>query len=307
MKIFFAPLQGYTEDVYRRLHHEIFGGVDAYYTPFIRLEHGEVRSKDMRDIRPDFNTGMDIIPQIITSGGTETEQLIQKVSSFGYRRIDINMGCPFPLQTRHGKGAGLLPFPHKVSEIAEVIGQHPDITFSVKMRLGLNDADEWRKILPLLNSAPLESITLHPRTASQQYKGTLHMDAFDAFLKESAHPVIYNGEIRTTDDLTRLEDRYGDRIMGAMVGRGMLARPSLASEYKDGTIMSQRELISKIQLLHSRLQEHYQTIIPGESQQLNKLRTFWDYMEPTIGRKPWKKIMKAGNAKNYFLAVGEVG
>ena len=117
MKILFAPLQGYTEDVYRRLHHEIFGGVDAYYTPFIRLEHGEVRSKDMRDIRPDFNTGMNIIPQIITSGGAEIELLIQKVSSFGYRRIDINMGCPVPKIVNNGEGSALMKDPGRVREI----------------------------------------------------------------------------------------------------------------------------------------------------------------------------------------------
>ena len=48
----FAPLQGYTDDVYRRLHHRLVGGIAAYYTPFVRWEHGGVRSKDLRDIAP---------------------------------------------------------------------------------------------------------------------------------------------------------------------------------------------------------------------------------------------------------------
>ena len=50
--IHFAPLQGYTDDVYRRIHHQLAGGIDTYYTPFVRMEGGGVRSKDMRDIRP---------------------------------------------------------------------------------------------------------------------------------------------------------------------------------------------------------------------------------------------------------------
>ena len=30
LPIHFAPLQGYTDDVYRRLHHEIMGGITTY-------------------------------------------------------------------------------------------------------------------------------------------------------------------------------------------------------------------------------------------------------------------------------------
>jgi tRNA-dihydrouridine synthase len=33
--IYFSPLQGYTEDAYRRIHAEFAGGVDVYYTPFV--------------------------------------------------------------------------------------------------------------------------------------------------------------------------------------------------------------------------------------------------------------------------------
>ena len=44
MKIYSAPLQGFTEAVWRNIHSEIFGGIDGYYTPFLRYEHGEIRN-----------------------------------------------------------------------------------------------------------------------------------------------------------------------------------------------------------------------------------------------------------------------
>lgn len=50
MKIYSAPLQGFTEAVWRNIHSEIFGGTDAYFTPFIRFEYNEIRNKDIRDI-----------------------------------------------------------------------------------------------------------------------------------------------------------------------------------------------------------------------------------------------------------------
>lgn len=304
--IHFAPIQGYTEDVYRRLHNEIFGGVDTYYTPFVRLEHGTVRSKDMRDVRPEFNEGVRVVPQIIASSAEEAEMLISKIVELGYKRIDINMGCPFPLQTRHGRGAGLFHHIDKVREIADVLRKHSEVLFSVKMRLGLEEPTEWKSVLPILNELPLAHITVHPRIALQQYKGELYMTEFDALLSECKHPVIYNGEIATVDDIKRLEERYGDKIAGVMIGRGLLARPSLAKEYAEGKCLSDRELISKIRDIHARLHEHYTNVIPGEAQLFNKLRTFWDYLEPTLGRKAWKKIVKAGNMKNYFKAIAEI-
>ena len=303
LPIYFAPLQGYTEDIYRRLHNEIFGGIDRYYTPFLRLEHGKTRQKDMRDIRPDFNRGVNVVPQIIASSADELRTLFDVVCENGYREADINMGCPFPLQTRHGRGAGLLQRPEQVAEICRFIASHPDTTFSVKMRLGLEQADEWQQILPMLNDTPLRHITLHPRTATQQYKGELHMEQFEAFMAEARHPVVFNGDVTTTEQIERLEQTY-PQLSAVMIGRGLLARPSLAAEYARQSPMSDAELLRLIRRMHSEMRNHYEQIIPGESQCLNKLRTFWEYMEPTLGRKQWKKIMKAGNMKNYLAAIG---
>lgn len=302
-ELHFAPIQGYTEDVYRRLHQEIFGGVDTYYTPFIRIDHGEVRSKDMRDVRPQFNEGVNLVPQVIASGGDELQRLLDTLIPLGYKRIDINMGCPFPLQTRHGRGAGIMTHIDKVREIADVINTNTVLQFSVKMRLGLDDNNQWKKVVEVLDDVPLIHIAVHPRIATQQYKGELNIGSFEELLNATHHSVIYNGEIKSVEDIKRIEQTYSDRISGIMIGRGMLARPSLAYEYKNGVTLSDAELLAKIRLIHSRLLEHYQTIIPGESQQLNKLRTFWDYMEETIGRKQWKKIKKAGNMKNYLLNI----
>lgn len=301
--IYFAPLQGFTEDIYRRLHNEVFGGIDRYYTPFLRLEHGKTRSKDMRDIRPEFNKGVNVVPQIIASSASELETLYNVVNEGGYSEVDINMGCPFPLQTRHGRGAGLLQKPSVVKEICDFITQHSETVFSVKMRLGLDEANEWREILPILNDTPLRHITLHPRTATQQYKGELHMNAFEEFLKSSEHNVVFNGEITTTEQIVNLEKQY-PALSAVMIGRGLLARPSLAAEYTKQEPMTDTQLMMKIKRMHAEMRNHYEQIIPGEAQRLNKLRTFWEYMEPTLGRKQWKKIMKAGNMKNYLAAIG---
>ena len=84
----------------------------------------------------------------------------------------------------------------------------------------------------------------------------------------------------------------------------MAANAKEAAAYKHAqTYVSNYE---KIKQMHEGLLEHYKKVIPGEAQQLMKIRSFWDYMEPTIGRKQWKKIIKAGNMKNYLLKVNEL-
>ena len=35
MRYYFAPMEGLTDSIYRRLHHKYFPGVDRYYMPFL--------------------------------------------------------------------------------------------------------------------------------------------------------------------------------------------------------------------------------------------------------------------------------
>ena len=109
MKLFFAPLQGYTDAAYRKFHNEVFEGcIECYYTPFLRIERGAVREKEIRDILPINNKGIKIVPQIIVKDTSEFRMLVDLIISLGYNEIDINMGCPFPMQIKRGRGAALL-------------------------------------------------------------------------------------------------------------------------------------------------------------------------------------------------------
>ena len=305
LPLYFAPLQGFTEDSYRRIHNELAGGVSAYYTPFLRLEHKGIRTKDARDVRPEFNTGVPIVPQVIAKDGEEFTFLVNYLTELGYREIDVNMGCPFPLQTRHGRGAGILQHPECVTQIAEIIRQRDDLTFSIKMRLGLTDEGEGLSLLPLLNATPLKHITLHPRLGTQQYNGTADLDAFERFAEKTTHRLIYNGDLKTPADIHAIATRFPS-LAGIMIGRGLLARPSLAQEVIEGTEWHRAKRIALVKKMHDHYHAHLSTIIPGEAQLLTKVRTFWEYMEEECGRKAWKKIMKAGSMRNYLNAINEL-
>lgn len=306
MKFFFAPLQGYTDAAYRRFHYETFDGcIDSYYTPFLRVEHGDVRDKDLRDILPENNQGVKIVPQIIVKNVDEFLILINAILPMGYQEIDVNMGCPFPLQLKKGRGAALLDQPHVVNEIMKEVACFDSVKFSVKMRLGNKDKCQWREILSILNNAPLHHITLHSRIATQQYKGEVDMDAFSLFQNDCCHKLVYNGDITTIEQLSEINNRF-PYLYGVMIGRGLLSNPSLVWEYVNNITLNEEEKIERFLILHNKLFQFYESKLQGESHLLTKMKTIWDYSELLIGRKALKMIKKANNIAKYAQIVSSL-
>ena len=302
LSLHFAPVQGHTDAAYRYFHSEIYGGEQTYYTPFIRLEKEGIRPRDIKDISSDLNDGIHLVPQIIFRDANELNILVSQLKERGIKEIDLNMGCPFPLQTGHGRGAATIANQALAKEVVNCVNNNPDISFSLKMRLGMQDREEWRSLLPYLNQIKLKHITLHPRIAKQQYGGEVDMEQFELFLKESKNPVVYNGDIKTPEDIRIITEKYPE-INGVMVARGILGRPSLLSEFTSGKDWTKEIRIEKMLEFHRKLFQHYSNILCGDSQIISKIQPFWEYAEEEIGRKAWKSIKKASNISKYQTAV----
>lgn len=302
LPIHFAPLQGYTEAPYRTAHHTSFGGTEAYYTPFVRIEKGVWRNKDLRDIAPEHNRAGRIIPQLIAATPEEMEKLAQLFASLGYREADINLGCPFPPVAYRKKGAGILPHPEAVAALLEVTRSVPQLRFSVKMRPGWDHPSQGEALIPLLNAAPLTHITLHSRLGIQQYKGSNDPGLFDLFYKQIRHPLIYNGDLHTVADIEKVAERF-PRLAGVMIGRGLLANPALALEYRQREPLSATERKERMQTLHTDLLHTYsQQIEGGEAQLLGKMKPFWGYTDRG-DKKALKAIRKSRRMADYLHAV----
>lgn len=300
--IYIAPVQGHTDAAWRHFHNDIYGGSHKYFTPFMRVEHGEVRTKDIKDFTNELNRLVDLEPQVIFKDSDELEILITTLADAGAKSINLNMGCPFPLQTGKGRGAGFLRNLKEAEKIGIILEKAPDIEYSVKMRLGFEDAEEWKAIMPTLNSLPLTRIYLHPRVAKQQYSGELNFGQFGEFLEASSHPVVFNGDIKTPDDLRMIEEKYPS-IEGIMTARGILGRPSLASEYESGREWERDRRIEEMLRFHRELFRHYRDTLCGDSQILSKIQPFWEYAEDEIGRKAWKSLRKASTIAKYNTAI----
>lgn len=306
LPIQFAPLQGYTDAVYRKAHARIFGGIDAYYTPFVRYEKGEFRTKDLKDIDPARNQGIRVIPQLIAATAEEFQAIARRLEAAGYCEADLNMGCPFPKQVRMRRGAGLLPRPAQVEALLQSMASFPALSFSIKLRLGWESGDEALALLPLLDTLLLRQLTLHPRLGIQQYKGKTDREGFARFLAACRHPLFYNGDLSSLEDMHAVAASFPS-VAGLMLGRGLLAAPWLAWEYRQGRRLSGSEKRERLLAFHQLLAEGYASHLEGgEGQLLDKLKTLWDYLLPDADKRLRKKVVKSACLSAYHRAVRDL-
>ena len=303
MEIHFAPLQGYTDSIFRKLHTEIFGGVDKYYTPFIRVERGDFRKKDIREL-PD-ETELCTIPQIIASTKPEDiEKMVAMLEEKGYKEVNINMGCPFPMIAKHGMGSGLLADKEAVKAMIKVLEAHSSMQFSLKTRLGYDDENQIFEMTDIINNFPFTEVTMHPRIAKDQYSGDINHPKFAEFAKVCKHPLIYNGDVTTLDDINKISTVY-PTLKGIMIGRGLLMNPALASEYKNGVIMSDKEKKDKSKQLIKKLFTQCEELMNGEEQSVAHVKAYFEYLLPDIEKRNRKKVLKANKAEKLRGAIAE--
>ena len=304
MKIYAAPLQGYTDAAWRSAHRSLYGdGVDAYFAPFVRVEHGEVRRRDLVDTA--LTTAYTLVPQVIFRDVAEFDIAVQALVNQGYTRVDLNLGCPFPPQVKHGRGAGALVNPALLSAVAERMHGMSQVRFSVKMRLGVDDAQQWRASAETLAAMPVKFVTIHPRIARQGYKGELLLDELAAAIGMLPHPVIFNGEVAEIQDIDRAMAIEG--MSGVMIGRGLLHRPSLVAEWLQGREWTPAERLRKMcELHHLVYEQRAERLQGGEAQVLQSMRTFWDYADDEVDRRQLKAIRKASTLQRYFDAVNQL-
>ena len=298
MKILCAPVQGVTDCHWRNAQYDIFGGPDGYYGPFMRIEHGDIRKRDIADASPEYNTVPLFTPQILACQPSDALRMVDTLAQMGYNEIDINLGCPFPPIALHHKGSGLLQYPDEVKNLFTALADVEGMRYSVKMRLGWDDSLQWREIVPLFDIINPTQVTVHPRTGRQQYKGDLLIEEFADFLSLCHYPVVFNGEIKTLDDITRVKQQF-PTITAVMIGHGLIEDPAM--------LCPEKATSDNYCELHNRLLDAYQNQLNGgDHQLLLKMKSFWEHFLPQAPRKQLKAIKKASSMAKYSTAVNEL-
>lgn len=303
-----SPLQGFTDFRFRNAQHKYFGGIDTYYAPYIRLNGKmNIKSSYERDLLPENNDTLTVIPQVITNDPDEFLFVAKYVQSLGYKELNWNLGCPYPMVTKSGMGSGLICNPARIDEVLHKAHNETDIVVSVKMRMGYENSEEILHSFPILEKYPLKNIAIHARIGKQLYKGGVDLDAFQKCIDVSKHQLYYNGDITSVDGFKAMQERF-PTITHFMIGRGLIADPFLPQMIKDNTTEYPKDRWKRFGEFHDEIYQQYDEYLSGPTPIKMKMLGFWEYFSKSFSdpRKTYKKIKKATNPKKYQAAVKEI-
>ncbi len=303
-----SPLQGFTDFRFRNAFNSHFGGIDTFYAPYIRM-NGKlvIKSSYQRDLLPENNTALEVIPQIMTNDADEFLFVVKYIQQLGYKELNWNLGCPYPMVTKRGMGSGLICEPEKINHILDRVHSETDILVSMKMRMGYETPEEILDTFPILDKYPLKNIAIHARIGKQLYKGGVNLEAFERCVESTKHTLYYNGDITSVAKFKEMQQRFPS-INHFMIGRGLITDPFLPSMIKNNTTeypTNRWEIFSEF---HDTIYQQYDAALSGPTPIKMKMRGFWEYFAQSFSnpQKTFKKIKKANNPKAYRQAVAEI-
>lgn len=303
MEFLFAPMEGVTGRIYRRVHARFFPGVSRYYAPFFSPSgdhHFPLRG--LTDLLPEENSGVDLVPQLLTNRAEDFIWAAASLMDRGYKEVDLNLGCPSGTVVAKRKGAGFLLLPQELDAFLEAVFSAPELSglsLSLKTRIGFADEGEWERLLGIYRQYPLSQLIVHPRLRSDFYTGPVRPAAFALALEGSPFPVTWNGDVFSPADLETLRARYPglDRVM---LGRGLAAEPGLAARLATGEVCSRETLHA----FHEAVSEEYRSVLYGDTALCHRMKELWSYLILHFegGEKHFKRLMKARRWEEFHLA-----
>lgn len=299
MQYYFAPMEGLTDSIYRRAHHTYFSGVDRYYMPFLSptihrtLTHREDRELPMAD-SVDFQA----VPQVLTKVAEDFLWAAQVCRDRGYDEVNLNVGCPSGTVVSKGKGSGMLRDLDHLDRFLEEIFQESVLPISIKTRLGIENSEEFPKILEIYNRYPIKELTIHPRVRKQFYNGTVDMEMFRYAAQNSRNPLCYNGDITSVAQINKLQLEF-PMVESVMIGRGLVADP--------GLLCGGTEIKALEQFMNALLEE-YTVSFGGARNAMFRLKENWGLLHPRFEGvdKLWKRLRKTTDLEEYKAITAEI-
>lgn len=304
MKFYLAPMEGITGHIYRNSYEKYFHNIDKYFTPFIVPNQSvSLKTKELKDLLPQNNKGLNIVPQILTNDAEGFILTANKLKQLGYEEINLNLGCPAGTVVSKKRGSGFLAYPEELDKFLDEIYKIDNMKISIKTRLGKERADEFYKLIEIYNKYPLEELIIHPRTREDFYGNTPNLEVFKDALKLSKHSICYNGDIFTLNSYNKIINEFPE-VNKVMLGRGILANPGLIGEIKNNEFAN-KEIIK---MFHDEIFEKYTILLNEDKNAMYRMKELWGYMSHifTNNKKYYKKIKKAQKAIDYKNAVNSL-
>ncbi|WP_135081595.1 tRNA-dihydrouridine synthase family protein [Terasakiella sp. SH-1] len=254
MTITLAPMEGVV-DVHMRNMLTRITGYDLCVTEFVRVSQTVAPREWFLKYCPELLSNSQTpagIPVHVQLMGGEADVMADNaayvVHELGAIGVDLNFGCPAKTVNRHMAGAALLQWPEKLHDITAQVKQAIDgkAPLSAKMRLGFEDKSLALENAQAIEEAGAEKLTVHARTKLEGYKAPAHWEWLARIKEVIDIPLVANGEVWTPQDAQKCREVSGCEHI--MIGRGAIARPSLAREIKGGEFALWPEMLGWLKL-----------------------------------------------------------
>ena len=300
MELSFAPMEGVTYSIYRRIHASMFPGADVYYAPFIAPDStGRFKAGNLRDILPENNEGITLIPQLLCNAAAPFLAVSEELAALGYGEVNLNIGCPSGTVVAKHKGAGMLGDLEGLDRCLAEIFERSPVRVSVKTRLGLYSTAEFPAVLSVYRRYPLARLIVHARDRKGMYRSAPDREGFAEAL-DCPFPIVYNGDIFTPQDAEGMKARY-PALSGLMLGRGAVCNPALFRRIRGGAALAKDELLA----FHDRLADAYLASGLAPQYTAARMKELWFYQQCLFpgSEKLCKAIFKARSFADYSAAV----
>ncbi|SQB36899.1 dihydrouridine synthase [Clostridium perfringens] len=301
MKYYLAPMEGITGFIYRNSYEKFFGGIDKYFAPFVVPNISKsLKTKELRDVLPENNKGINLVPQILTNDSEGFILTAKKLKDLGYNEINLNLGCPSGTVVGKKRGVGFLAHREELDKFLEEIFKINHMKISIKTRLGMDKPEEFYELIKIYNKYPMEELIIHPRTRQDFYGNKPNLEVFKDAISLSKNTLCYNGDIFTLEDHNKLVEEFKE-VDKIMLGRGILANPALMNEILNNEFIDKNVLKE----FHDEIFSKYREVFNEDRNAMFRMKELWGYMIYMFSnnKKYAKKIKKAQKVVDYNQAV----
>ena len=256
MKIYTAPMAGITDYSFRKILKKFepdFMFTEMVNANLLNREDGTAVNELLKCDEKE-KTGTQIF------GGDRNELVsgIFKLKDFGFRKININMGCPQPKITKNGAGSALL---ENFELVEEVLLETKDIEadISLKIRVGYREFQNPEIFLKLANKYNLDFICVHGRTQEQMYSGTANWEIVERLSKMPRNIEFFgNGDLF---DPFKIEQKISFcNLDGIILSRGIIGNPWLILQTREFLKFGKINTIQTFDETKSIVLEHLENI-----------------------------------------------
>ncbi len=225
--VILAPLAGITNLPFRLMVKN--SGCGLVYSEMVSangLIHKSKKTFRLLDSRPEEKP---LAVQIFGTDPSIMAEAARIVASSGADILDINFGCSVKKVVKTGAGVALMQNPEQTEKLLTAVRKAVHIPLTIKIRTGWDrSGKQAQNIAQVAANCGVDAICVHPRTATQGFRGCADWSIIAAVKKCVAMPVIGNGDVMTPVDAQKLLSATG--CDAVMIGRAAIGNPQIFSQ-----------------------------------------------------------------------------